>query len=127
MLKKKSSEELTQKLVCYGTILLCLLYMIKFLKRYLSFRKSSSQQEPRPIMRQSCLVINPTQSHVKPRRQRHKRRCHTMAEQWLPRDDINHDHEFEEQCDYVATDHYPEQKAQEKNAGNASGSNLARV
>lgn len=106
MLVRKEPEELwTQKMICYGTIMILLLYLMKFIK-FMS-KKSYYLEEAgheAPCNQTICSNVpkkEQTQETTsderndrkakKPRRRRHHR---YMPEQWLPKD-IRHNYDME--------------------------------
>lgn len=101
MLAKRTSDEaVTQRIICYATMILLLVYFMKFLKymvrRSYCARDLAPAALPRP---QTCSHVSKPCSHQadpchkdehkskKPRRRRHHR---YMPEQWLPRSNPSH-------------------------------------
>lgn len=110
MLVKKEIDDLTtQKILCFGTILLLLTYLMRFIK-YVSNRSyylRDRNQNP-PPQAPACNLPqsqNPTTEALrdeKRSRRRRKRHHKYMAEQWLPKLDPRNDH-YDEYWMWVTT------------------------
>lgn len=101
MLAKRATEDaIIQKLLCYATMILLLVYFMKFLKQMTRGRRSAEPQcTPEPACSAPCAHSSSKTSPPdaqkedhktckKPRRRRHHR---YMPEQWLPRNPPHRD------------------------------------
>ncbi|KAG6451691.1 hypothetical protein O3G_MSEX007298 [Manduca sexta] len=99
LLKKEPEELLTQKIICYGTVVILLLYLLKFV-RYFSKRSTCLESredlgDPIPCARVRRPPRNEINEERRPKRQRRRRHHRYIPEHWLPRDPChNHDGEF---------------------------------
>lgn len=100
LVKKEIDDATAQKIICWGTMLLLLVFLMKFIKHladrnYNDDRAVANTPVPCPFASPLTVICNNTDEKKTCKRQRRRRHHKCAPEQWLPKRDPCHAQEIE--------------------------------